>query len=503
MYDSIEYEPDNWDIRAPLYFPDLNLDQIIGAILAGKEEYRLEPFFYRSLKDISSINYRLDVMRDVENPDIYNAITVFAAGMKRIREYMGFSLTLHNSLQKKKWLLDAAGLYCETVSVLHAVLASLHIGSSGLRLFCDWLTGYLGSDAYKTLYTDTDSLFKEFGSIRYSVEIEGDRVIVGEDRYCDDYCELMKESFGRINDTVFDYSIRFFTDVEMCSLEGRIIDIISDMYAPVFKRLDEYCSKHLDFMDRTLERFVREIQFYICFRDYIKKLGRSGFCFTYPSVSLKKEIRLTGGYDLALAQKCPGLGAAIVPNDFLSIGGERIFILTGPNQGGKTTFARTVGQIVFFALLGCPVPCVTADICLIDNIFTHFSVEENPGGNTGRLKEELLRLKCIMNNMTANSLIIINELFASTTSNDAFKMGKRILDHFGALDCFCLYVTHIHELAGINGKTVSLVAAVDKDRGAARTYRIIRKQADGRAYANSIAEKYHLTYEAIKGRIGT
>ncbi len=500
LHNTIEYEEADEAARAPLYFQDLNLDQIIAAILAGKEEYRLEPFFYRPLKNVSSINYRLDVMRDIEDADIYSAIAAFAAGMKRIREYIGFSRTVHNSLQQKKWLLDAAGLYCETVANLHASLTPLDFGSAGLRLFSEWLTGYVESDAFKTLYTDTYDLSWEFGSIRYSVEIEGDRVVVGADQYCDDYCELMKESFGRVNDAVFDYSIRFFSDIEMCSLENRIIDIVSSMYAPVFKKLDEYYAGHADFINKTLERFDREIQFYISFCDYVRKLRKAGFHFTYPSVSLKKEIRLSGGYDLALAQKCSG-GAAVVPNDFVSTGGERIFVLTGPNQGGKTTFARTLGQIVYFASLGCPVPCTAADICMFDNIFTHFSAEENPGKNTGRLKEELLRLEYIMENMTTNSLIIVNELFASTTSNDAYNMGGRILNRFAALDCFCLYVTHIYELAGINAKTVSLVATVDKDRGAARTYRIIRKQADGRAYANSIVEKYDLTYESIKERI--
>ncbi len=502
LHDAIEYAAVGEASRAPQYFPDLNLDQIISAILAGKEEYRLEPFFFRPMRAVSAINYRLDVMRDLENEDIYNAITAFAAGMKRIREYTGFSRTLHNSLQKKKWLLDAAGLYCETVVNLQASLAALQFGSAGLGSFCEWLTGYIEADGFKTLYTDTDSLSREFAGIRYSVEIEGDRVIVGEDRQYEDYCDLMNGSFGRMYDAVLDYSIRFFSDVEMCSLESRIIDIVSSIYSSTFKKLEEYHAVHMDFIDRTLERFDREIQFYISVRDYFRKLGKAGFYFTYPSVSLRKEIRLSGGYDLALAQKCKDSGGVIVPNDFTATGNERIFVLTGPNQGGKTTFARALGQIAFFASLGCPVPCTSADVCIFDNIFTHFSAEENPVGNVGRLKEELLRLKFILENMTTNSLVIINELFASTTSNDAYNMGKRILNRFADLDCFCLYVTHIYELSGINSKTVSLVATVDKDGKAARTYRIVRKQADGRAYANSIAQKYDLTYESIKERIG-
>jgi len=106
-----------------------------------------------------------------------------------------------------------------------------------------------------------------------------------------------------------------------------------------------------------------------------------------------------------------------------------------------------------------------------------------------------------MEKVTANSIVLINELFASTTSHDAYTMGKKILDFFLALDCICLYVTHIHELAQISKKTISLIATVNSSQEAVRTYKILRKASDGYAYANSIVEKYNLTYSQIKERI--
>ena len=106
-----------------------------------------------------------------------------------------------------------------------------------------------------------------------------------------------------------------------------------------------------------------------------------------------------------------------------------------------------------------------------------------------------------MSGATANSVLLLNELFATTTTYDAYILGKNILTYFAALDCIVLYVTHIYELSRINEKTVSLVAAVDSEQGSLRTYKIRRSPADGHAYANSIVEKYNLSYAAVKERL--
>ncbi len=485
----------------PELFLDLNIDQITQEILSGKEEYNLSEFFYQNLQDASAVNYRLEVMKDLENGEVFNVIADFCIKMKKIRQYIDFSKKAHNTYQSEKWFLDAAILYCKNITSLQNSLLTKEIHSHGLLSFQTWLSSYINTNYFKKLCFETFELNKMFEGIKFSIQVERGKITVDSDIFQEDYCESLNKTFENINDKEYDFPLSFFTDFEMCVLETKILEIVRNDNKRVFDILEVYCKNNLDFIDRTIQNFDREIQFYISYLEYIKKLKHKGYAFSYPIMSSSKSIIVEGGFDLALAYKNKDNNSLVVSNDFSLENSERIFVITGPNQGGKTTFARTIGQIMYLASIGCPVPCLKAELFLFDQIFTHFSRAENLCNNAGRLQEELVRLKPIMTKVTANSLVIINELFASTTSYDAYTMGKKVLEHFLAKDCVCLYVTHIYELTGISKKTVSLVAAVHSEQDGIRTYKILRKPADGCAYANSIVEKYNLSYSKIKERI--
>ena len=496
------------NINIPDFFVDLNLDQIVNEILEGKEEYDLSIFFYDKLKDINEINYRLEVMQEVENPHIYDIISTFSSQMRKFREYMEYSNSLFNKSQREKWFLDASSFYCSSIIELYEALNSLKLKSKGFNLFYNWLNNYVNSDSFKLLCSECNKLLGKFSQIHYNIRISRDKdVVVSFEDNEFDYCEALNNTFKDVNENVFDYEISFYKDVEMCPLESLILDIVKKKNMKLFDELSIYNKKHSNFINKNITQFDREIQFYVSYIDYITKLRKKGFNFTYPEISKTKSIKLSGIYDLALAYKTLCTGETVVCNDLYLDQEERILILTGPNQGGKTTFARAFGQIFYLASLGCPVPCKGASVFLYDNLYTHFSALENLSADTGKLKEELIRLKQIISEATTNSIIILNELFATTTTYDAYSMGKHILDYFIGLDCVCLYVTHIYELTQISQKTVSLVAAIDSGglkasrNSAERTYKIIRKPADGIAYANSIAEKYNMSYDSIKERV--
>jgi DNA mismatch repair protein MutS len=118
----------------------------------------------------------------------------------------------------------------------------------------------------------------------------------------------------------------------------------------------------------------------------------------------------------------------------------------------------------------------------------------------GKLADELVRIRDALAAATGRSLLVMNESFASTTLRDATFIGERVLAQMTGLGLLGVYVTFIDELTSATAACVSMVGTVNPDDPARRTYKIVRKPADGLAYAVAIARKYRLTYPQLKER---
>jgi hypothetical protein len=491
--------------EAPEFFTDLNLGQIVASITAGREEYNLKPFFHTPVSRVETIHYRHEILRDLENRALLGHIGSFAQKMRAMRGHLAQADKLRYKYQKERWFLEAADIYCDAVSGLAHDLTLADPRSRGFQAFREYLTTYTRSDDFASLFAETRKLKADLSGVRYCLHIKGNRIKVNLYGSEPDYSAEVLQEFEKFKQgSVKEYRFDFSADPEMNHIEAAVLDRVALRYPGIFSSLDQYCLRHREFLDDTIGGYDREVQFYVACLEHIGRFQSAGLPFCYPTVTDRsKEVYGHEVFDLALANALLRKSAPVVTNDFYLKDPERIFVVSGANQGGKTTFARTIGQLHYLASIGCPVPGREARLFLFDRLFTHFEREEDLQNLSGKLEDDLLRIHGILERATPSSILIMNESFSSTTLRDALFLGKQVMQRIIRLDMLCVSVTFLDELASLSENTVSMVSTVVPEDPALRTFKIVRRPADGLAYAMAIAEKYRLTYESVKERIAS
>ncbi|MCA9832400.1 MAG: hypothetical protein KC435_00475 [Thermomicrobiales bacterium] len=489
--------------REPACFHDLNLDLVVADLTRDRETSHLLPFFYQPLRDIETLHYRQDAQRDLERSELRAAIDRFAARMEVAERHHAFALKQEFPHGRDRWLHDAMTIYTDAVQVLADQLhdaAPNSLAFTGLR---NYLSTYVNSASFVAMAIDGQKVGEMIGAIPYTVNINNGRVTVRKYEEEEDYPREVERTFDRFKEE--DATGDAFDNPPIPDagyVENRVVELVAQLFPVEFAELAAFCQRNAQFMDAVIHRFARDVQFYLSYLDYIAPIRSRGMTFCYPEISgLSRGLEINGGYDIALAAKLAREGKRVVTNDVHLSGHERALVVTGPNQGGKTTFARMIGQMHYLAALGLCVPGTLVRLFLPDQIFCHFDQEERVSTLRSGLENDLMRVHGILDEATAESLVVLNETFSSTMLSDAVYLGKEILQRMLEKGLLCVYVTFIDELASLNDATVSMVAVVDPDDPSRRTFSIVRREADGLAYAAAISKKYGIDYEHLKARI--
>ena len=228
-----------------------------------------------------------------------------------------------------------------------------------------------------------------------------------------------------------------------------------------------------------------ELAFYVgCLNVHGLLAGKSEpTCFPVPLAGGEPALTARGLYDACLTLH---VSARVVGND-VNADGKSLVMITGANQGGKSTFLRSVGLAQLMMQCGMFVPAQSfqADVC--NGIFTHYKREEDASMESGKLDEELSRMSGIVDQITPGCILLCNESFASTNEREGSQIARQIVRALLARGIKVLFVTHLFDLAQrfhIEGMETALFLRAERQADGRRTFRI----AEGEPLPTSYGE---------------
>ena len=221
--------------------------------------------------------------------------------------------------------------------------------------------------------------------------------------------------------------------------------ILSDMRSRGISRVARALAQSTDHVVSFFKMLRTELAFYVGCLNLHDQLAAKGLpiAFPRPEAAGERSHKFTGLYDVCLALR---MERGVVGNT-INTDHKSLVIITGANQGGKSTFLRSIGlaQLMMQCGLFVGAEAFTAEAC--PSLFTHYKREEDTKMESGKFDEELARMSEIVDHIAANSMVLFNESFAATNEREGSEIAKQIVCALLEKRVKIFYVTHLHEFA--------------------------------------------------------
>ncbi len=269
---------------------------------------------------------------------------------------------------------------------------------------------------------------------------------------------------------------------------------LSELRGKGIVHVAEALAEATDHVLAFFERLRAEVGFYVAALNLHEQLATRGgvTCLPEPSEAPGAALTAAGLYDAALALH---LDDRVVGND-VAADGKRLLLITGANQGGKSTFLRSVGQaqLLFQAGMFVPAEAFRASVC--SGVFTHFKREEDATMTSGKLDEELARMSEIADLATTGALVLCNESFASSNEAEGSEIGRQVVHALTESGVRVVFVTHLFDLAhSLEQEQVEAALFLRAERlpDGTRTFRIVPGEPEPTSHGGD-------SYQRVFGR---
>ena len=488
---------------------DIALHELIGFMTGDQDDQKIiRDIMVRIPKDPADMIYRQEILKDLlANPELCEKLREITDSIKVLQYYGTGAKRMHDRDNTMASLLEelrVLKVYVNTVDSLFETLSKNRILSEGLISVRDYLADIAGSEEFKSVKPDIiriqDDLSSAKGAV-VGVTLTADMSI--ENVTAIEFVDYKPRSNYTIMDVAVGSKIRNpFNDYKYQDpLLTAMTPFMKKHLGLHFGEVKRLINKHSKYDSRFLTDLYNGLVFYLSAAELGRKLESRNYVTSFPEIVPGKELEIKELYNirLAIAQQ-----KEIVKNDFSFADNEKIYILTGPNRGGKTIIEQALGLISVMASSGM---FVTADSCKgmpFGNILTHFPIDENLTINYGRLGEEAVRIKEMVKVADGSTLLLFNETFSTTSAADALYLSKDLIHILKEKGSCVIFNTHIHELAGcipeMNGweGDSQIISVVMEIKDNINTFKLKRSAPDTSSYARNIAEKYGITYEQLK-----